>query len=92
VVADPLATYRALYRRYGLEWTHRVAARIARRYASAGAAASTELPQRAHVARRDVTQINRYGLKMLEAGEVNRVMAITGDMWDRLRQQTTGAA
>jgi hypothetical protein len=92
VVADPLSTYRHLYERYGLEWSRRVAARITRRYASAGPASPTDLPRRAHVARRDVAQINRYGLKMLEPRDVDRVAAITGDLWDRLRQQTVAAS
>lgn len=92
VVSDPLSTYRDLYRRYGLDWSDRVATRINRRYASAGPAKPADLPRRAHVARRDVAQINRYGLKMLQAGDVDRVVSITGDLWDRLRQTNAAAS
>jgi hypothetical protein len=96
VIDDPIATYRGLYALYGLPWSAAVERRLARRYgrkADSGAPPptdlqtdlTTDLPQRAHVTKRDLSKINVYGKKLLTEDEIAAVDDIAGGLWPTVK-------
>jgi hypothetical protein len=83
----PLDVYRELYDWLGLQWTRRVERRLRQQYLekdAADGAAARPLPQRAHVGRRRVADINTYGSKLLTTDEAEVIEEMTADLWSRL--------
>ena len=88
VIDQPIATYRGLFGLHGLRWSAAVETRLARRYgkkSNADAAPPAELPQRAHVTKRDLSKINVYGKKLLTEDEIAAVNDIAGDLWPAVK-------
>ena len=57
--------------------------KLAKRYgheAVAAAPSPADLPQRAHITKRDLREINVYGKKLLTAEEIAAIEDITGDL------------
>ena len=86
-VENPIERYRHLYNLLELPWSNRVEAGIERRHPrSSGSRRSSEhMPQRAHITRRDLRQINEYGRKLLAPEEITLIEDITGDIWPEVR-------
>jgi hypothetical protein len=88
VIDHPIETYRGLYGLYGLPWSASVESKLARRYGREAASNSpppTELPQRAHVSKRDLSKINVYGKKLLTEEEIAAVDDIAGGLWPEVK-------
>jgi hypothetical protein len=86
-IERPLEVYRDLYEWLGLRWTTRVERRLRKLYSQKDAGAATAphaLPQRAHVNRRRLDEINTYGKALLTAEEVEVIEGMTAGLWSRL--------
>jgi hypothetical protein len=83
----PLEVYRDLYAWLGLGWTGRVEHRLGRRYGrreAGDAIGSPDLPQRAHVSRRRLDEVNTYGRALLTEEEIELIEGMTSGLWSRL--------
>lgn len=87
LVRDPLTAYRRLFATLGLPW-HRAAERHLDRTSAARGPARPGR-HRAHVGRRDPTEVNRYWKDVLDPQETALVQQATGQLWTRLRRATT---
>lgn len=83
VVAEPEATYAGLYKRLGLVWSERIAARISRNYTSETGRDQPQ-GQRAHDQRRDLGAVNTYWKGLLNEEERALVSEINAELWDSL--------
>ncbi len=81
LVEKPIDRYRHLYERLGLPWSPRVAATIRRRHRPFSGKRDAPMPQRAHVAKRNLRAINEYGRKLLTADEAVVIEEITATLW-----------
>ena len=83
----PVDVYRDLYEWLGLRWTPRVERRLRKRYTNQNGvreASDPPLPQRAHVARRRLDEVNTYGRKLLSPEEASIIEEMTADLWLQL--------
>ena len=83
----PLEVYRELYQWLGLRWTAMVERGLRRQYQGKDTrrAAPRPLPQRAHVSRRRLDEVNSYGSGLLTAEESAIIEEMTDELWNRLR-------
>ncbi len=88
VIDQPIETYRGLFGLYGLPWSTMVENKLAKRYGRevvSNAPPPADLPQRAHITKRDLSKINVYGKKLLTEEEIAAVNDITGDLWPAVK-------
>jgi hypothetical protein len=84
IIRQPALIYRRIYEQYALPWSQHVERVIEKKYAPVNkrwVRSSADLPKRAHVAGRDVSELNSYGEKLLEPDEIKLIEEITGDLW-----------
>lgn len=86
VVADPVPTFKGLYRDLDLPWSPRVERRIRRRYVHREDGVSAPRAQRAHDQRRDLDAVNTYWRQLLDDDEVEVVTETSGSLWERLHR------
>jgi hypothetical protein len=86
-IARPVERYRHLYGLLDLPWSDKVEAAIARRHVDkdAGKTKMEQLPQRAHVANRNLQEINEYGRKLLAPEEVMAIEEVTDEVWPEVQ-------
>lgn len=85
-IDNPIIRYRHLYDLLGLTWSPKVEAGIGKQHAASGKAQTDmQLPQRAHVAKRDLQNINTYGRRLLSPEEILKVEDITNDVWPEVQ-------
>jgi hypothetical protein len=79
----PVERYRHLYNILELPWSHRVEAGIDHRHAGnqCGRTKMEQMPQRAHVGKRNLREINEYGRKLLSPEEISSIEDVTDDIW-----------
>ena len=83
----PVEVYRDLYQWLGLRWTPGVERKLQARYRTSDAGPATlpqALPQRAHVGRRRLDDVNTYGKVLLTPEELDLIEEMTGGLWARL--------
>ncbi len=82
-IDSPAARYRHLYNLLDLPWSDKIQAAIEHRHVDRGVdrAKVEQLPQRAHVAKRNLQQINEYGRKLLTPEEVQVIEDVTSGVW-----------
>ncbi len=82
-VDRPVERYHFLYDRLELPWSRGVKSRLAQRHKDSGNGSrkTEKMPQRAHIANRNLREINEYGRKLLAPEDIALVEEITGDMW-----------
>jgi hypothetical protein len=78
VVADPVPTFKGLYRDLDLPWSPRVERRED--------GVSAPRAQRAHDQRRDLDAVNTYWRQLLDDDEVEVVTETSGSLWERLHR------
>jgi hypothetical protein len=83
-VDRPTDVYRGLYECLGLQWTSRVERRLRKQYLLKHRGASHPLPQRAHVTRRALGDINTYGRSLLTREEAHIIHEMTAELELRL--------
>ena len=89
IIKRPDAVYRELYDHYSLSWSAHVQRVINRKYASRSGRwtrSSEDLPRRAHIAGRNLAELNSYGEKLLEASEIRIIEEITGAIWSSISE------
>jgi hypothetical protein len=86
-IDSPVARYRRLYDLLELPWSDKVGTTIERRHSDKGAAKprAEQLPQRAHIANRNLQEINRYGRKLLAPDEVAAIEEVTSGVWPEVQ-------
>ncbi|MFO1154509.1 MAG: sulfotransferase domain-containing protein [Rhodospirillales bacterium] len=86
-VEKPVARYHHLYDLLGLSWSPKVEAAIGKRHVAKSAKAKNaeQMPQRAHIAHRDLQQINQYGRKLLTPEEVKVIEDVCAELWPEVQ-------
>jgi hypothetical protein len=86
-IDSPVARYRRLYGILELPWSDKVEKTIERRHLAKGAAKPKveQLPQRAHIANRNLQEINQYGRKLLAPEEVAMIEDVTDGVWPEVQ-------
>jgi hypothetical protein len=79
----PVERYRHLYNLLELPWSRKVEAAIQHRHvrSQSGKTKMEQMPQRAHIAKRNLQEINEYGRKLLSAEEIALIEAVSADVW-----------
>jgi hypothetical protein len=83
----PREVYHDLYEWLDLRWTPRVERKLGKRYAGqdgASRSSTDQLPQRAHVTKRRLDEVNTYGRKLLTPDEADMIDEMTADLWRQL--------
>jgi hypothetical protein len=84
IIKHPDRMYKKIYENYSLPWSNKVERAINRKYAMKSGRwtrSSEDLPRRAHIAGRDLSELNSYGEKLLNSEEIGLIEEITGELW-----------
>jgi hypothetical protein len=81
----PVEVYQGIYELLGLRWTQRVSYKLRDPYESSSRRKASALPQRAHVARRRLSDVNTYGKTLLTPNELSIIESINTDLWRKVQ-------
>lgn len=84
LIQDPVTVYAELFSRLDLHWTASVESGVVKRYQGKQSEPSAPEGEKAHDRRRNLTSINEYWRKLLDADEQALVSSVCGDLWAAL--------
>jgi hypothetical protein len=88
-IERPVDTYQSLFAVLDLRWSQAVARQLRRRYAAGRTTGKPNgvLSSRTHVRRRNLGEVNTYGVKLLSADEKQIIDEISEEVWGRLKMR-----
>ncbi|CAD78879.1 MAG TPA: sulfotransferase family protein [Rhodopirellula baltica] len=85
VVEAPSRNYQLMYKHLGLEWTEEADRTIHELTSKSKKRSSVPSKTKAHVKKRDISQVNKYGRGLLTSSELDAVHSITSDTWIKVQ-------